>query len=92
MMRFYCALVGVILTCGAQVQAGDMVYTMSGGTFSGSLNGVSFTSATYSITATADPANVQSTVPTVSAAAVVPQTAPSPADMALQGGTLAVYI
>jgi len=59
MVRFYCALVGLILACGAQVQAGDMVYTMSGGTFSGSLNGVSFTSATYSITATADPANVQ---------------------------------
>ena len=59
MMRFYCAFVGLILACGVQVQAIDMVYTMSGGTFSGSLNGVSFTSATYSITATADPANVQ---------------------------------
>ena len=59
MMRFYCALVGLILACGAQVQAIDMIYTMSGGTFSGSLNGVAFTSATYSITATADPANVQ---------------------------------
>jgi hypothetical protein len=59
MMRFYCAFVGLILACGVQVQAIDMVYTMSGGTFSGSLNGVAFTSATYSITATADPANVQ---------------------------------
>jgi len=59
MMRFYCALAGLILTCGSQVQAIDMIYTMSGGTFSGSLNGVAFTSATYSITATADPANVQ---------------------------------
>lgn len=59
MMRFYSLLAGLILTCGAQVQASNMIYTMSGGTFSGSLNGVSFTSATYSITATADPANVQ---------------------------------
>ena len=59
MMRFYSLLAGLILTCGSQVQAIDMIYTMSGGTFSGSLNGVAFTSATYSITATADPANVQ---------------------------------
>lgn len=54
-------IAGIIASLTAtKSQAADLIYSMSGGTISGTLNGVAFTDATYSVTATADPANIQS--------------------------------
>jgi hypothetical protein len=45
---------------GTGIQAADLIYSMTGGALSGTLNGVPFANAGYSITATADPALIQS--------------------------------
>ena len=53
------ALVLVLGLAGAgQARAGIMQYTLSGGGIFGTLNGVSFNNANFTITATADPANI----------------------------------
>jgi hypothetical protein len=41
----------------SSAHAGIATYTLSGGTIDGTLNGVSFTGATYTLTADADPSN-----------------------------------
>lgn len=49
-----------VLSClllASSAQSAVVTYTMSGGTVSGTLNGVAFTDATYTITADADPSN-----------------------------------
>jgi len=41
----------------SSAHAGIVTYTLSGGTIDGTLNGVSFTGANYTLTADADPSN-----------------------------------
>lgn len=42
-----------------RASAADLFYSLSGGTLTGTLNGVNFTNASYTISATGNPANVQ---------------------------------
>ena len=59
-LRNFC-LVAIMAVCSCTgIQAADLIYSMTGGTLSGTLNGVPFANAGYSITATADPALIQS--------------------------------
>jgi len=53
-------LATLILLCAAPLEAGPLQATVSGGLISGDLGGTAFTNASYTVTASYDPAVVQS--------------------------------
>ncbi len=55
MIKRYFAILAVTTVTGLVAQAQQLSYTETGGNISGSLNGVNFSDATWTITATADP-------------------------------------
>ncbi len=68
-----CFLLSCVLMVSS-AHAAVVTYTLSGGTIDGTLNGVSFTGANYTITADADPSNFVPgtvfTIPVLSQSAV----------------------